>query len=87
MAALGGHVIKVGCAPILIDLAQRGLVSAFVMNGAAAIHDWEIAVAGSTSENVPAALDEASGEQTLGAEFLGVAVGRIEAVKLFLLSR
>jgi hypothetical protein len=58
VAALGGHVIKVGCAPILIDLARRGLVSAFIMNGAAAIHDWEIAVAGSTSENVPAALDE-----------------------------
>jgi len=60
VVALGGHVIKVGCAPILIDLAERGLVTGFVMNGAAAIHDWEIAVAGRTSENVPKGLDEGS---------------------------
>jgi deoxyhypusine synthase len=58
VVALGGHVIKTGCGPILIDLARRGLVTAFVMNGAAAIHDVEIAIAGRTSENVPAGLDE-----------------------------
>ena len=54
VAAIGGHVVKCGCGPILIDLAERGIVTAFVMNGAAAIHDWEIAVAGKTSEDVAA---------------------------------
>jgi hypothetical protein len=51
-AALGGHVIKTGCAPYLIDWIQRGLLSALALNGAAAIHDLELAVAGKTSEDV-----------------------------------
>jgi len=51
-AALGGHVIKTGCGPYLIDWVQRGLLSAIVLNGAAAIHDFELAVAGKTSEDV-----------------------------------
>jgi hypothetical protein len=49
---IGGHVIKCGLAAILADLMQRGYATAFAMNGAAAIHDFEIAVAGSTSEDV-----------------------------------
>ncbi|MFB3923885.1 MAG: hypothetical protein ACE145_19355 [Terriglobia bacterium] len=53
---LGGHVIKVGLAPILIDLMKRGYVTAIAMNGAAVIHDFEIALAGKTSEDVPAVL-------------------------------
>ncbi|HUE21414.1 MAG TPA: hypothetical protein VMQ86_07015 [Bryobacteraceae bacterium] len=53
---LGGHVIKCGLAPVLIDLMQRGYATAFAMNGAAAIHDFEIALAGHTSEDVEAAL-------------------------------
>lgn len=53
---LGGHVIKVGLSPILIDLMRRGYVTAFALNGAAMIHDFEIALVGSTSEDVPAAL-------------------------------
>ncbi len=53
---LGGHVIKCGLAPILIDLMQRGYATAFVLNGAAAIHDFEIAIAGQTSEDVEAVL-------------------------------
>jgi deoxyhypusine synthase len=52
VAALGGHVIKTGCAPYLIDWVQRGLISAVVLNGAAAIHDFELALAGKTSEDV-----------------------------------
>ncbi len=52
VAALGGHVIKTGCAPYLIDWVKRGIVSAVVMNGAAAIHDFELALAGKTSEDV-----------------------------------
>ena len=53
---IGGHVIKVGLGPTLIDLMNRGFVSAIAMNGAALIHDFEIALAGSTSEDVEAGL-------------------------------
>lgn len=53
---LGGHVIKVGLGPVLIDLMRRGYVTAVAMNGAALIHDFEIALAGSTSEDVPRGL-------------------------------
>ena len=73
---LGGHVIKTGLAPILIDLMRRGYASAFVMNGSAMIHDFEIALAGATSEDVDA---------TLGSGQFGMAeeTGRIinEAIK------
>lgn len=55
---LGGHVIKCGLAPVLIDLMHRGYVTAFAMNGAAAIHDFEIALAGHTSEDVEAVLPD-----------------------------
>ena len=58
--ALGGHVIKTGVAPVLIDLMQRGFATGFAMNGAAAIHDFEIALAGSTSEDVEAVLPDGS---------------------------
>ena len=50
--ALGAHVLKVGLAPLLIDLMRRGVVDFFSMNGAGAIHDFEIATAGVTSEAV-----------------------------------
>jgi len=53
---IGGHVIKVGLAPVLIDLMNRGYVSGLAMNGAALIHDFELAMAGSTSEDVEASL-------------------------------
>lgn len=56
VAALGGHVIKTGCGPYLIDWVRRGLVTAVVLNGAAAIHDVELAIAGKTSEDVAATL-------------------------------
>jgi len=55
---LGGHVIKCGLAPILIDLMTRGYATAFALNGAAAIHDFEIAIAGQTSEDVEAVLPD-----------------------------
>ena len=57
---LGGHVVKCGLAPILIDLMRRGAVTGFAMNGAAAIHDFEIAIAGHTSEDVEAVLPDGS---------------------------
>jgi hypothetical protein len=53
---IGGHVIKCGLGPILIDLMRRGYLAAVAMNGAAMIHDFEIALAGATSEDVPAVL-------------------------------
>jgi hypothetical protein len=55
---LGGHVIKCGLAPVLIDLMHRGYATAFAMNGAASIHDFEIAIAGATSEDVEAVLPD-----------------------------
>jgi hypothetical protein len=55
---IGGHVIKVGLGPVLIDLMKRGFVSGIAMNGAALIHDFEIALAGNTSEDVDAGLGE-----------------------------
>lgn len=57
---LGGHVIKCGLAPVLADLMRRGWATAFAMNGAAAIHDFEIALAGHTSEDVEAVLPDGS---------------------------
>jgi hypothetical protein len=57
---IGGHVIKCGLAPLLIDLMHRGYATAFAMNGAAAIHDFEIAIAGHTSEEVEAVLPDGS---------------------------
>lgn len=49
---VGGHVVKVGLAPLLTDLMERGLVTSLLMNGSAAIHDFEIALMGRTSEDV-----------------------------------
>src|SRR5271168_4308894 len=55
---MGGHVIKCGLGDVLLDLMARGWISAFVMNGAASIHDFEIAIAGQTSEDVEAVLPD-----------------------------
>jgi hypothetical protein len=52
----GAHVIKTGLSPILVDLMRRGYVSALATNGAGLIHDFEIALAGATSEDVDEAL-------------------------------
>ncbi|MEO6214101.1 MAG: hypothetical protein ABIP65_10790 [Vicinamibacterales bacterium] len=53
---VGAHVIKTGVSPVLIDLMERGFVSALAMNGAGVIHDFEVALSGSTSEDVDEAL-------------------------------
>ena len=52
LVGMGAHVIKVGLNPILIDLMERSIISGIAMNGACIIHDAEIAMAGSTSEEV-----------------------------------
>ena len=49
---LGGHIVKTGLAPLLIDLMNRGVITHLAMNGSAAIHDYEIARFGATSEDV-----------------------------------
>jgi hypothetical protein len=53
---LGAHVIKTGLGPVLIDLMERGFVSAIATNGASIIHDFEVAIAGATSEDVDESL-------------------------------
>lgn len=55
---IGGHVVKCGLAPVIIDLMDRGLVTALAMNGAASIHDFELGLAGCTSEDVEAVLPD-----------------------------
>lgn len=57
VAMIGGHVIKVGLAPILIQLMEAGVIHALAMNGSASIHDFELALIGGTSEDVAAALE------------------------------
>ncbi|HET7585483.1 MAG TPA: hypothetical protein VFK13_11285 [Gemmatimonadaceae bacterium] len=56
VAMIGGHVIKTGLAPVLLDLARRGVLTHVAMNGSAAIHDYEIARWGGTSEDVAGGL-------------------------------
>ena len=53
---LGGHIVKTGLAPLLIDLMRRGVITHLAMNGSAAIHDYEVARFGGTSEDVAAGL-------------------------------
>lgn len=61
---LGAHVIKTGLGPVLIDLMERGFISALATNGAGVIHDFEVALAGATSEEV---------EESLGPGRFGMA--------------
>src|SRR5690242_13677412 len=53
---LGGHVVKVGLGPLLRELMRRGVITHVAMNGSAAIHDFELAAFGGTSEDVAAGL-------------------------------
>ena len=79
---LGAHVLKTGLSPVLVDLMERGFVSAIAMNGAGIIHDFEIALSGGTSEDVDATLGpgtfgmaEETGTQLNRAIADGVAAG------------
>jgi hypothetical protein len=63
---LGAHVIKVGLSPVLVDLMEKGLVTGLALNGAGVVHDFELAVAGHTSEDVSAGLG--SGEFGMARE-------------------
>jgi hypothetical protein len=93
---LGAHVIKTGLAPVLIDLLRRGFVSAIATNGAAVIHDFEVAFAGSTSEDVDASLGpgrfgmaQETGEllNRAIAEGVGAGLGIGQAVGRYLLEQ
>ena len=78
---LGGHVVKCGLGAILVDLMRRGWVTGFVMNGAASIHDFEIAIAGQTSEDVEAVLPDGrfgAAEETGREMNLAIAEGNRE---------
>jgi hypothetical protein len=55
---LGGHIVKTGLAPVLIELMRRRIVTHVAMNGSAAIHDYEVARFGATSEDVAAGLKD-----------------------------
>lgn len=79
---LGAHVLKTGLSPIIVDLMERGFVSAVATNGAGIIHDFEIALSGATSEDVDATLGpgtfgmaEETGAQLNEAIVDGVAAG------------
>src|SRR5436190_20438557 len=78
----GAHVVKTGLSPILVDLMERGFVSALATNGAGIIHDFEIALSGATSEDVDEALGpgrfgmaEETGRDLNAAINTGVAAG------------
>ncbi len=63
---MGAHVLKVGLAPLIVDLMQRGFITAIALNGAGIVHDFETAIAGQTSEEVDAVLG--SGEFGMARE-------------------
>lgn len=72
---MGAHVLKVGLSPLIIDLLERGIISAVAMNGAGIIHDFELAYQGATSEDVDAALGDGSfGMARETGEFLNQAI-------------
>lgn len=81
VAMLGGHVIKTGLAPLLIDLMERRVITHLAMNGSAAIHDYEVARFGATSEDVAAGLRDGTfgmAEET-GSEMNAAFVAGMEA--------
>src|SRR5512135_993733 len=85
VAMIGGHVIKVGLGPLLVHLLDKGVLTHVAMNGAAAIHDFELAAFGGTSEDVASGLGDGTfgmAEET-GAEMnAAIAAGREEELGL-----
>jgi hypothetical protein len=77
IAMIGGHVIKTGCGPILLDLVENGFIHHIASNGSAAIHDAELALFGHTSEDVEAHLEDGSfGMASDTAGLINAAAGR-----------
>lgn len=54
---LGGHVMKTGVSPYLVDLMRRGFISHLASNGSLSIHDVETSLFGRTSEDVADTLE------------------------------
>lgn len=80
--SIGAHVIKVGLAPVLIDLMRRGYITALSVNGAVLVHDTEVALAGKTSEDVDATLEDGSfGVTRDTAEFINHAAAEASRLK------
>lgn len=78
IVGMGAHVIKCGLNPVLIDLMRRGIVTAIALNGSGAIHDFEIALIGETSEDVAAGLrDGTFGMVRETGEFFNQAVNPV----------
>ncbi|MBK9215522.1 MAG: hypothetical protein IPM59_07960 [Chloracidobacterium sp.] len=76
---MGGHVVKTGLSPILIDLMERGFVTALAGNGSVLVHDSEIAMAGFTSEDVDATLGKGDfGAARETGEMLNAAAARAQ---------
>ena len=81
VAMLGGHIVKTGISPLLIDLMRRRVITHIAMNGSAAIHDYEVARFGATSEDVAAGLRDGTfgmAEET-GREMNGAFVDGMRA--------
>lgn len=73
----GAHLVKVGLAPVVVDLMERGAITALMTNGAGCVHDLELAVMGRTSEDVAASLDDGTfGMAGETAERLNGAIAR-----------
>lgn len=78
---MGAHPLKVGLSPLIVDLLERGVVSALAMNGACIVHDFELAYQGATSEDVADSLDTGRfGMARETGEFLNEAV-RVEVTE------
>ncbi len=91
IAMIGGHPVKLGLSRYLIDLMERGVITHLAANGAVLIHDFELALAGGTSENVPkwieqgqfglwretSRLNDIIAQAARRGEGLGEAIGRV----------
>ena len=76
--AMGAHVIKCGLNPVVIDLMRRGIVTALALNGSGAIHDFEIALIGETSEDVAAGLKDGTfGMVRETGQLMNAAINRV----------
>jgi len=78
----GAHLIKNGLGPLLADLVQRRLVTLVAGNGATSIHDFELALIGQTSENVPAALGTGAFGMAYEFAYINAAVSEGDRLKL-----
>ncbi len=83
IVGLGGHVIKTGLSPLLVDAMESGIVTGLAMNGSCIVHDFEMAYAGNTSEDVAEALDTGMfGVTRETGEYLNGAVSRCKTEEI-----